>query len=256
MKVQDAFTGVTEKEFTVTTECDRLMFLITHATNVTMTETVIIEKSSPKTGNNLTICAEMPLKALLALYASREDATLEKVLANDTTGNITSIKGSVELSKLGAVRLDSDEVIKVSLRNIVAGNTITVYGLENPIATPHVSVYERFQTDSQTMKEINTEDAEAILVERTYLTKLELVYRNKTVTYLPEELDEITRSEMGIMEVITADTGTPDKTSFVRVQDPNYYILGLQGCLKVKVHTSGTNTMVIIADTKNSKDVA
>lgn len=164
--------------------------------------TIWIERAN---GSNESIATNIPLVdfVMLSVYGG------ESVQSN-ATFNMMAV---CEIAPEGSVRLYEGESLKFKVDSLIAGETYAFYGIEEPLSSDHVFMFEKKTVASEdTSKKLDVAGFDLAVVNTlASVDTLSYQYANKEVVkYLPIELQVLSRDVDPIQSI--ANDGTVEQS--------------------------------------------
>ena len=175
-----------------------------------------------------TLLQDIPIGDLLEIAASNEGCV-------DADG-FGIVQATIEFSERGALELDADTKLQVSVTGKPAGMNVYCYAIEHPNRVKEAILYETRTVNANDEKEFDVEDYHLIALPGT-LSTLELAYANgNTARYKPEELAHIVKD---VNEVVAKWAG------FIQTGQSNFFVISIEPCTKVRVKFTAQSTIYL-----------
>lgn len=150
-----------------------------------------------------------------ALIASTANEGLVKC---STSGGVTTVRGSIELSDHGSLAVMDNDYYELVFTGLFPPflTNISIYAVDYDTLTRSHNIYETVSVDANAPRELNVANCKLILLPKANLTRVELLMSDGTRnTYEREELESIVRDGL---ETIAIDEGkaiTMDDTALI-----------------------------------------
>lgn len=234
-------TGVTNASLESTTSAVALNFKVVNPAGVNLTNaTAIIEKVNPKNGITKTICHETSLKALLAYNATVDPD--QHVNQKEESGVLVEINGLILLARDGALTLETDETLVITLKGLQTAAIYTINALEHPNLYGTPVEYLPYATKGQTSNEYDLKDVKAILIEKNLQPTIELQYAARRMKYSGEETDIVINQMHGVVISKNVD----DLATFDKYTDDNFHVIHVEMCSRLYLNSNNWNGLVIL----------
>jgi len=146
------------------------------------------------------IINDLPIADLLEIAASNEGFVKQSI-----NGTNTIIKGTIELSNIGAVET-KDGYLSLSITNMLDTDTVNVNTLDSAIVTNSFVSYEQVFVNANSQKDIDNSGAYGIAIPVT-VTNIDFCYPGRTVTNNAEELAQETSENNELCYLTEANEG-------------------------------------------------
>lgn len=245
MKVQDAFTGVTEKsDFKIMRDCQSILIGIDGSLT---TEELEVNVMSSQGKRRRLIENNIPLRALAEFAAQNEGVFVEGHNSDDFTSNIAPVHPTmieVQLSALGAVDLQGEDFLSLDFKKLIAGRSYTVYAIESNVLNAPEYAYKRNTVPAEVRsREIDVTDLASLIIPAGgNLESLDISYGESDV--------EITLAELQYQQYKTNDlvkvgtrTATDEDLMVAVYGFGSYYVINVADAQRVNINLSSNAGM-------------
>lgn len=234
MRLLRDHAGAFAQDVQLQTSAVKLAFTVSSATAITeavfdamMVQVSIMSKSS----GEITVMPRMPLR-----HAFNKSSVKEGYFVWGT--NI--LKGTIDLSRLGAVDLNEGEYFSINYEGFPANAVTNIMAIDAPVLAKAVEITEEIVI-SGTVKDIVVADKHSLFIPLTDgngngLHSLQLQYADRTVTYDEDELKVMNEAMNDLACVIDNQLDDADGTTrLVKFGYDQLLYLDITNVIRIKV---------------------
>jgi len=234
-------TGLAQATLESTTSAFALNFKAVNAAGVSLNNaTAIIEKVNPKNGITKTICHETSLIALLAYNATVDPD--QHVSQKEVANVLTEVEGLILLARNGALTLETDETLIITLKGLQTTATYTINAIEHPNLYGQPVEYLPYSTKGQTSNEYDLNDVDAVLIEKSLAPTIELQYPARRMKISQAETDII----IGQMHGVVITKNVDGLATFDKYTDDTFNVVHVNECSRMYLNSNNTTGLVVL----------